>query len=96
MGPLHRGGEGLDRRRGPGDGERHAARVGGDRRPREREHDHRQYGRERDRQADDAGRRGVGLPLLTGLAPGFIVQRAIVDDFDEQAYFASIRNLFPH
>jgi AcrR family transcriptional regulator len=36
------------------------------------------------------------LPVLTGLAPGFIVQRAIIDDFDEQAYLAGVRNLLPH
>lgn len=36
------------------------------------------------------------LPVLVGLGPGFILQRALVDDFDEQAYFAAVRNVLPH
>ena len=36
------------------------------------------------------------LPVLVGLGPGFILQRALVDDFDEQAYLACVRDLLPH
>lgn len=36
------------------------------------------------------------LPVLIGLGQGFILQRAIVDNFDEQAYLAGVRALLPH
>ena len=31
--------------------------------------------------------------LLMGLAPGFMVQRAVLADFDEDAYLATVRTL---
>lgn len=36
------------------------------------------------------------LPVMAGLGQGFILQRSIVDDFDEEAYLASVRALLPH
>src|SRR5688572_26574226 len=36
------------------------------------------------------------LPVMTGLGQGFILQRTIVDDFDEDAYLATVRDLLPH
>jgi AcrR family transcriptional regulator len=36
------------------------------------------------------------LPVLTGLGQGFILQRTIVDGFDEDAYLATVRDLLPH
>jgi AcrR family transcriptional regulator len=35
------------------------------------------------------------VPVLMGLAPGFMVQRAILADFDEDAYLDSVRRLIP-
>jgi AcrR family transcriptional regulator len=35
------------------------------------------------------------VPVLMGLAPGFMVQRAILADFDEDAYLATVRALIP-
>lgn len=36
------------------------------------------------------------LPVMTGLGQGFILQRALVNDFDEEAYLDTIRELLPH
>lgn len=36
------------------------------------------------------------VPVLTGLGQGFILQRTLVDGFDEDAYLATIRDLLPH
>lgn len=36
------------------------------------------------------------LPVLMGLLPGFLLQRAIVADFDEDAYLAELPGLLPH
>ncbi|MEI5584255.1 MULTISPECIES: TetR/AcrR family transcriptional regulator [unclassified Agromyces] len=35
------------------------------------------------------------VPVLMGLAPGFMVQRAILPDFDEDAYLETVRALIP-
>lgn len=35
------------------------------------------------------------VPVLMGLAPGFMVQRAVLADFDEDAYLATVRTLVP-
>lgn len=35
-------------------------------------------------------------PVMLALGMGFIVQRSIVDDFDEDAYLASVRDTLPH
>lgn len=35
------------------------------------------------------------LPVLMGLLPGFLLQRVIVDDFDEEAYLAELPKLLP-
>jgi AcrR family transcriptional regulator len=43
--------------------------------------------------ADAYARRVV--PVLMGLAPGFMVQRAILADFDEDAYLDAVRRLIP-
>lgn len=43
--------------------------------------------------AEAYARRAV--PVLMGLAPGFMVQRAVLADFDEDAYLASVRTLIP-
>ena len=36
------------------------------------------------------------IPVLMGLLPGFIVQRAVIADFDADAYVAAIPGLLPH
>jgi len=36
------------------------------------------------------------VPVLLGLVPGFIVQRAVFDDFDADAYLAALPGLLPH
>lgn len=36
------------------------------------------------------------LPLMLALAQGFVVQRAIFDQFDEDAYLATVREVLPH
>jgi hypothetical protein len=36
------------------------------------------------------------LPVMTGLGQGFILQRTILDGFDEDAYLATVRELLPH
>ena len=36
------------------------------------------------------------VPVLMGLAPGFMVQRTIVADFDEDAYLETVRRLIPN
>ncbi|MRX44203.1 TetR/AcrR family transcriptional regulator [Agromyces kandeliae] len=35
------------------------------------------------------------VPVLMGLAPGFMVQRSILTDFDEDAYLETVRRLVP-
>ncbi|MFE5671226.1 TetR/AcrR family transcriptional regulator [Agromyces sp. NPDC056523] len=35
------------------------------------------------------------VPVLMGLAPGFMVQRAVLADFDEDAYLDGVRTLLP-
>jgi hypothetical protein len=35
-------------------------------------------------------------PIVIGLGPGFMIQRAIVSDFDEDAYLAALPELLPH
>lgn len=35
-------------------------------------------------------------PVVIGLGPGFMIQRAIVSDFDEDAYLAALPELLPH
>lgn len=35
------------------------------------------------------------VPVLMGLAPGFMVLRTIVSDFDEEAYLETVRRLIP-
>ena len=35
-------------------------------------------------------------PVVLGLGPGFMVQRAIIDGFDEEAYLAALPDLLPH
>ncbi|MBM7505587.1 TetR/AcrR family transcriptional regulator [Agromyces aurantiacus] len=35
------------------------------------------------------------VPVLMGLAPGFMVQRAVLAEFDEEAYLATVRTLVP-
>lgn len=42
---------------------------------------------------DDAVRRLI--PVMAGMGQGFILQRTIVTDFDEDAYLAAIRDLLP-
>ncbi|QEO15261.1 TetR/AcrR family transcriptional regulator [Agromyces intestinalis] len=34
--------------------------------------------------------------VALGLATGYILQRALIDGFDEEAYFAGVRELLPH
>jgi AcrR family transcriptional regulator len=36
------------------------------------------------------------VPVMMGLGQGFILQRSIVDSFDERAYLATIAALLPH
>ena len=36
------------------------------------------------------------VPVLAGLGQGFILQRTLVDGFDEDAYLAAVRELLPH
>ena len=36
------------------------------------------------------------LPMAIGLGQGFIVQSAVFDDFDKEAYLASMREFMPH
>ncbi|TYL54367.1 TetR/AcrR family transcriptional regulator [Agromyces mariniharenae] len=36
------------------------------------------------------------VPVVIGLGPGFIVQRALVDGFDEDAYLRALPELLPH
>ncbi|WP_350271696.1 TetR/AcrR family transcriptional regulator [Frondihabitans sucicola] len=36
------------------------------------------------------------LPMAIGLGQGFIVQSAVFDDFDAEAYLASMREFLPH
>ena len=35
-------------------------------------------------------------PVVIGLAPGFMIQRAIVPGFDEAAYIAALPEMLPH
>jgi TetR/AcrR family transcriptional regulator, transcriptional repressor of aconitase len=35
-------------------------------------------------------------PVVIGVGPGFMVQRAIIADFDEEAYLAALREVLPH
>jgi len=35
------------------------------------------------------------VPVLMGLAPGFMVQSSVLDDFDEAAYLETVRRLVP-
>jgi AcrR family transcriptional regulator len=35
-------------------------------------------------------------PVVLGVAPGFLVQRTIIDGFDEQAYLAALTEALPH
>ncbi|MDQ0893134.1 TetR/AcrR family transcriptional regulator [Agromyces ramosus] len=35
-------------------------------------------------------------PVVLGLGPGFMVQRAIIDDFDEDAYLSALPEALPH
>jgi|RhiMethySRZTD1v2_1073278.scaffolds.fasta_scaffold738128_2 AcrR family transcriptional regulator len=35
-------------------------------------------------------------PVVMGLGPGFMVQRAIIDGFDEEAYLRELPELLPH
>lgn len=35
-------------------------------------------------------------PVVIGLGPGFMIQRAIVSDFDEDAYLAALPEMLPH
>lgn len=35
-------------------------------------------------------------PVVLGLGPGFMVQRAIIDDFDEDAYLSAMLEALPH
>lgn len=35
-------------------------------------------------------------PVVLGLGPGFMVQRAIIEDFDEESYLAALPGLLPH
>jgi AcrR family transcriptional regulator len=43
---------------------------------------------------DEAVRRLI--PVMAGMGQGFILQRTIVADFDEEAYLAAVRELLPH
>src|SRR5688572_10171327 len=36
------------------------------------------------------------MPVMAGMGQGFILQRTIVDGFDEDAYLATVRDLLPH
>lgn len=36
------------------------------------------------------------LPVMLGLAQGFLVQRAVFDDVDGEAYLVAVRELLPH
>jgi hypothetical protein len=36
------------------------------------------------------------LPVMAGMGQGFILQRSVVDGFDEEAYLATVRELLPH
>lgn len=35
-------------------------------------------------------------PVMLAVAPGFMVQRAIVEDFDDEAYLAALPDVLPH
>lgn len=35
-------------------------------------------------------------PVVLGLGPGFMIQRELVDDFDEEAYLAALPEMLPH
>jgi AcrR family transcriptional regulator len=35
-------------------------------------------------------------PVVLGLGPGFMIQRELVDDFDEEAYLAALPEALPH
>ena len=45
---------------------------------------------------DPSGYADRVIPVLMGLLPGFIVQRAVIADFDADAYVAAIPGLLPH
>ncbi|WP_400995995.1 TetR/AcrR family transcriptional regulator [Agromyces sp. GXQ0307] len=36
------------------------------------------------------------VPVLMGLAPGYMVQSSVLDDFDAEAYLATVRRLVPN
>lgn len=36
------------------------------------------------------------LPVMLALAQGFLIQRSIFDDFDDEAYLATVRDVLPH
>ncbi|MGR0221020.1 TetR/AcrR family transcriptional regulator [Agromyces sp. ZXT2-6] len=44
---------------------------------------------------DPEGYARRAVPVLMGLAPGFMVQRAVLAEFDEDAYLATVRTLIP-
>ncbi|UOE42521.1 TetR/AcrR family transcriptional regulator [Agromyces larvae] len=35
-------------------------------------------------------------PVMLGIAPGFMVQRTVLEQFDEEGYLAALRELLPH
>ena len=35
-------------------------------------------------------------PVVVGVAPGFMIQRAIVPGFDEEAFLAALPEVLPH
>ncbi|WP_395245913.1 TetR/AcrR family transcriptional regulator [Agromyces sp. MMS24-K17] len=35
-------------------------------------------------------------PVVLAVAPGFMIQRTVLDDFDEEAYLAAVREVLPH
>jgi AcrR family transcriptional regulator len=50
-----------------------------------------------DRAGDDVDAAVARLvPVMMGIGQGFILQRSIVEDFDEQGYLSAIADLLPH
>jgi hypothetical protein len=46
---------------------------------------------------DDPGEWAARMaPVVLGLGPGFMVQRAIIEGFDEEAYLRALPELLPH
>ncbi len=36
------------------------------------------------------------MPVVVAMGPGFLVQRMLIDDFDEEGYLSALKDAFPH